>query len=106
MGAKTVVRWERGTVCQSRAVDTLLRFLDCFGPAAFDCVKAERVGAGAPIVFPEASGLARVVTGDLSTTSRASGAWNDLQAYVTSAEHDLVELPTAIGAVGAFEFAA
>lgn len=26
-GAKTVVRWERGTVCQSRAADRLLRLL-------------------------------------------------------------------------------
>jgi len=43
VGAKTVVRWERGSVCQSRAVDTLLRFLDCFGPAAFDRVKGRRV---------------------------------------------------------------
>lgn len=33
-GPKTVVRWERGTVCQGRAVDTLLRTLDAF-PFAF-----------------------------------------------------------------------
>jgi len=26
-GAKTVVRWEKGTVCQSRAADRLLRLL-------------------------------------------------------------------------------
>ena len=30
VGSKTVVRWERGTVCQSRAVDTLLRTFDEF----------------------------------------------------------------------------
>lgn len=30
IGPKTVVRWERGTVCQGRAVDTLLRTLDRF----------------------------------------------------------------------------
>ena len=30
VGPKTVVRWERGTVCQGRAVDTLLRTLNQF----------------------------------------------------------------------------
>jgi HTH-type transcriptional regulator/antitoxin MqsA len=47
VGAKTVVRWERGTVCQSRAVDTLLRLLEYFGPAVFDCVAEGRTGAPA-----------------------------------------------------------
>ena len=44
VGAKTVVRWERGTVCQSRAVDKLLRILEYFGPAVFDCVADARTG--------------------------------------------------------------
>lgn len=40
VGAKTVVRWERGTVCQSRAVDLLLRILDSCGPALVERAKA------------------------------------------------------------------
>jgi HTH-type transcriptional regulator/antitoxin MqsA len=48
VGAKTVVRWERGTVCQSRAVDALLRILEYFGPAVFDCVKEGRAAGPGP----------------------------------------------------------
>jgi HTH-type transcriptional regulator / antitoxin MqsA len=48
VGAKTVVRWERGAVCQSRAVDTLLRILEYFGPAIFDCVADQRAGRAHP----------------------------------------------------------
>lgn len=43
LGAKTVVRWEGGAVCQSRAADTLLRFLDFFGPAVFESVRQSRI---------------------------------------------------------------
>lgn len=43
VGAKTVVRWERGTVCQSRAVDLLLRILDSCGPAVLDRAKERPV---------------------------------------------------------------
>lgn len=42
LGAKTVVRWERGTVCQSRAVDTLLRLLDHYGPGVLAVLSRER----------------------------------------------------------------
>jgi HTH-type transcriptional regulator/antitoxin MqsA len=34
VGAKTVVRWERGTVFQNRATDALLRLVGSFGAAA------------------------------------------------------------------------
>jgi len=39
---KTVVRWERGTVCQSRAIDQLLRIADAV-PGAFEFL-ARRAG--------------------------------------------------------------
>ena len=44
VGAKTVVRWERGTVCQSRAVDLLLRILDSSGPSVLERAKKRSVG--------------------------------------------------------------
>ena len=47
VGAKTVVRWERGSVRQSRAVDALLRILEYFGPAVFDCVADKRTSGPA-----------------------------------------------------------
>lgn len=53
LGAKTVVRWEGGAVCQGRAADTLLRFLDCFGPAVFEFVRERRVsGEGRALPSP------------------------------------------------------
>lgn len=42
LGAKTVVRWERGSVCQSRAADLLLRILESGGPAVFERAKRRR----------------------------------------------------------------
>lgn len=40
-GAKTVVRWERGTVVQNRTADTLLRVLSA-NPSAVEWLAAER----------------------------------------------------------------
>jgi HTH-type transcriptional regulator/antitoxin MqsA len=59
VGAKTVVRWERGTVCQSRAVDALLRILEYFGPAVFDCVKEGRVNSEGGEAPPSTASKAR-----------------------------------------------
>jgi putative zinc finger/helix-turn-helix YgiT family protein len=43
VGAKTVVRWERGTVCQSRAVDLLLRILESCGPSVLERAKRRNI---------------------------------------------------------------
>jgi HTH-type transcriptional regulator / antitoxin MqsA len=53
VGAKTVVRWERGSVRQSRAVDVLLRILEYYGPAIFDCVRDRRTEAPADAATEE-----------------------------------------------------
>ena len=48
LGAKTVVRWERGTVRQSQAADLLLRIV------AEDRLRAEKLAAGAGVTLGEA----------------------------------------------------
>lgn len=48
LGAKTVVRWERGTVRQSQAADLLLRIV------AEDRRRAARLAAGAGVTLAEA----------------------------------------------------
>ncbi len=45
-GPKTVVRWERGTVCQNQATDSLLRVIRAFPAAA--AFLAERHGVALP----------------------------------------------------------
>ncbi len=54
VGPKTVVRWERGTVCQNRATDTLLRILaEC--PEAVR-VARRRAGCKQPAMVADAPG--------------------------------------------------
>jgi len=60
VGAKTVVRWERGAVCQSRAVDLLLRILDSCGPEVL--VRAKAAPRTAAVAEPRSSYRARTGT--------------------------------------------
>ena len=53
LGAKTVVRWERGTVRQSHAADLLLRIV------AEDRRRAEKLAAGAGVTLAEARRIHR-----------------------------------------------
>lgn len=53
LGAKTVVRWERGTVRQSQAADLLLRIV------AEDRLRAEKLAAGAGVTLAEARRIRR-----------------------------------------------
>lgn len=58
VGPKTVVRWERGTVCQSRTADQLLRMLREV-PRAFEFLAA-RSGLDLTSRFPEPSSRQQV----------------------------------------------
>jgi putative zinc finger/helix-turn-helix YgiT family protein len=53
LGAKTVVRWECGTVRQSQAADLLLRIV------AADRLRAEKLAAGAGVTLDEARSIDR-----------------------------------------------
>ena len=55
LGAKTVVRWERGTVRQSQAADLLLRIV------AEDRRRAQKLASGAGVTLAEARGVHRKV---------------------------------------------
>ena len=60
VGRKTVVRWERGTVTQSKPVDSLLRVVGGIQPAVE--FLRQRSGLSAPRLVADASGPARVIS--------------------------------------------
>ncbi len=86
LGAKTLVRWERGTVCQSRAADLLLRVLGCFGPAAFDCARGVAPDAIPLVLFPEPSERAFVAASATLWTPSPRPVAHFSWGYVTQVE--------------------
>lgn len=81
VGAKTVVRWERGTVCQNGAVDRLMRVVSCYGPAALECARVSVVAVDEPAVVPVVPGENLLMNTLVTATSRGSGSWHAIQVY-------------------------
>jgi len=74
-GPKTVVRWERGTVCQNGTADKLLRVLDAMGPGALEIVVPDpSLGFSAVPNFVGAAGVQVTLT-----AGRISGSWPQLR---------------------------
>ena len=73
-GAKTVVRWERGSVCQSQAADKLLRLLQRRGPSLLEPIDES---GDASEVFPVTADTAQELFDAffVDAAARFSGEW-------------------------------
>lgn len=72
VGAKTVVRWERGTVCQSRTADKLMRVVRDKGP---DVLITAAESEAAPGIWVMTNQMVTLSYVDLFATPRVSGEW-------------------------------